>query len=162
MVCDPSLVLPAVSKQVSHCWTPRWNCIRVLGSASHFLCFLAESPSLAEVSRAQSICPCVPLSFSPGLCPCLRPSPAKLALCSTLGLLPSSPPRCSVRSWGFQFFSPSFPFPSPQSSRVLVSTACPALGAEFCRCGGHRAGGAAKGGGTEGQEQGWLPPLPQH
>lgn len=143
MGCDPFLVLPAGFKEVSHCWTPPRSRILALGSSSHFRCVLAESPGLAGLSRAHSLCPCVPLSFSPGSVP------AKLALSSTPGSLPSSPPRC-VLSSGFHTGAWSlFPSPAPKGA-----VSCPALGAVF-------AGVRCREGGTGGQERGWLPPLPQ-
>lgn len=147
MVCDPLPVLPALPKEVSHCWTPPWSCLLLLGSASHCRCVLAESPRLAGVCRAHSICPCVPLSFSPGsLLPGSQPCQAGSLQHAGLAALQPSP----VRSCAFRpAAGASFPFPGPKG-------ASPALGAEFVQ-----VWGAGKGGGSEGQEQGWLPALPR-
>lgn len=91
--------------------------ILALGSASHFRCVLAESPSLAGLSRAHRLCPCVPLSFSPcqagslqhtGLA-ALQPSP----LCPQLWI--------SSGAWSF--------LPSPRS-RVSAGVGCREGGTE--------------------------------
>lgn len=104
----------------------------------NFLCVLAESPGLAGAPRAHSLCPCVPVSFRPGSLA------AELALPSTPGSLPSSPPR-------------SLPCPQPCISLPrLPEEPRPARRSErsFCRC------GMQEGGGTEGRSRAGSHPCP--
>lgn len=64
---------------------------------AHFLCVLAESLDLAVLSWVCSMCPFVPLSFSPGFLH-LGLSPAKLAFSSVLALCPPILPVGCVSS----------------------------------------------------------------
>lgn len=103
----------------------------------NFLCVLAESPGLAGAPRAHSLCPCVPVSFSPGSLA------AELALPSTPGSLPSSPPRClpCPQPWISLPRLPKEPRPARRSEQFL----------QVWDAGRRR---------HRGQEQGWIPPLP--
>lgn len=145
-----------------------------------FRCVLAESPSLAGLSRAHSICPCVPLSSSPGSLPASMPAlpswlcPAHWACC------PAALPAVSLAVHSTLLLQPACPAPAPQGacpgkrslpsawSRVSAGVRCRegrcrGAGAGLDPSGGHRSetghrwvgAGEGKGGKKRGIERKW-------